>query len=289
MTAGPLGLVLVAAVLHALWNLAAKRVSGDGYVFIWWYNLFSAVLWLPVGLVSLAESGQGLTRTLVLAALVSAVIHIAYELALQTGYDRADLGIVYPTARGTGPVLTIVLALVLLGERPTGLALLGALVIIAGIVVVASGSAGGARGHLASGIAWGVATGTAIAGYTLWDGHAVSAWDAPPITYFALSVGFQSLLMLPGLQRPGIARPGVVLRRTWKEVLVIAVLSPLAYILVLMAMQSAPVSLVAPTRESSIVIGSLLAWWMFGEKRPGRRIAGAVIVLAGITLIALEG
>lgn len=289
MTPTTLALVLTAAVLHAVWNLAAKRVSGDGFVFVWLYNLSSALLWLPIGLVVLARSGQPFTATLLLAALASAVIHIVYELSLQTGYDRADLGVVYPTARGTGPVLTIIMALALLGERPSIPSLLGALVIIGGIVVVASGSRGSGGSPLRTGLAWGVATGTAIAGYTLWDSHAVSAWHVPPTTYFALSVGFQSLLMLPGLARPGTASPLAVLRRTWREVATIAVLSPLAYILVLVALQTAPVSLVAPIRESSIVIGSLLAWWLFGEARPGRRILGAVIVLAGVALVAAGG
>lgn len=78
-----------------------------------------------------------------------------------------------------------------------------------------------------------------------------------------------------------------VARAHWREILLVAALSPLAYVLVLEAMRTAPVSLVAPVRESSIVVGSLLAWWMFREPDPRRRIVGAVIVLAGIVLIAL--
>src|SRR5699024_11284366 len=83
----------------------------------------------------------------------------------------------------------------------------------------------------------------------------------------------------------GSLRP--VARAHWREILLVAALSPLAYVLVLEAMRTAPVSLVAPVRESSIVVGSLLAWWMFREPDPRRRILGAVIVLAGIVLIAL--
>ena len=73
----------------------------------------------------------------------------------------------------------------------------------------------------------------------------------------------------------------------WREIAVVAVLSPLAYVLVLEAMRTAPVSLVAPARESSIVVGSLLAWWLFKEPDPLRRLLGAVIVLGGIALIAV--
>lgn len=278
--------MLTAAVLHALWNIAAKRVSGDGYTFIWWYNLASAVLWVPIGIVVLVLEHQPMGWALLLAPIISGVIHIGYQLALQTGYDRADLSVVYPTARGVGPMITMLVAILVLGERPGWLAITGALVIIAGIVVVASGRGASQPGRITAGLFWGGLTGLAIAGYTLWDNQSVTHFGLSPVPYFALSTLWQTALMTPGLAR---TRTPVlqVLRRTWRQVLVIAVLSPLAYILVLQAMRSVPVALVAPARESGIVVGSLLAWWLFGESNPGRRLLGAAIVLAGITLTVL--
>ena len=287
---GALGLVLAAAVFHAVWNIAAKRHQGDdadSLVFVWCYMVTSAVLCVPLALIQLGVDGRPLTWRLLVGPLVAAVLHIAYSLVLQRGYSRAELGIVYPVARGVGPLLTIVVALLVLGERPGWQAVAGGCVVLAGIVVVAARRPGAGRpGSTHAGVLYGALTGVVIASYTLWDNHAVVAWGLAPLTYFAATVLGQSILLAPGaLRRADRIRP--VLRRNRREVVIIGVLSPLAYILVLTAMQTVPVAIVAPLRESSIVIGSLLAWWLFKEAHPRRRLAGAAVVLAGIGLIAL--
>lgn len=287
MSALPLALVLLAALCHAVWNLAAKRVADGGFAFVWCYDAASVVLWAPLALVVLARSGAGTLPALLPAALVSGLIHVAYQLTLQTGYARADLGVVYPVARGVGPVLSMVIAILLLGERPGWQAGVGAAVIVAGIVVVAVGRSAAGRRGLRAGLAWGAATGAAIAAYTLWDSYAVTDLGLPPVGYFVATCLWQVVLMTPTLVRRhrGSLRP--VARAHWREILLVAALSPLAYVLVLEAMRTAPVSLVAPVRESSIVVGSLLAWWLFKEPDPLRRLCGAAIVLGGIVLIAV--
>ncbi|GAA1491165.1 DMT family transporter [Brachybacterium sacelli] len=282
-----LTLVLVAALCHAVWNLAAKRVRTDGYTFVWLYDLGSALLWAPLAILTLVLSGDGLSPALLLAPLVSGLLHIAYQLTLQTGYTRADLGVVYPVARGVGPVLSMAIAILVLGERPGAAAVVGAGVVVGGIVVVATGRSAAGRHGVRAGVAWGAATGVAIAAYTLWDSYSVATLGLPPIAYFVTSCSWQVVLMTPRLLRRhrGSLRP--VLQRHWRDIALVSVLSPLAYVLVLEAMRTAPVSLVAPARESSIVVGSLLAWWLFREPDPWRRMLGAVIVLAGIVLIAV--
>ena len=85
MSATSLALVLTAAFLHAVWNIAAKRVVGDGYVFVWFYDVLSAIVWLPIALAVLASQGWPLTWSLLWAPIVSGVIHIVYQLWLQTG------------------------------------------------------------------------------------------------------------------------------------------------------------------------------------------------------------
>lgn len=287
MSTFALALILVAALCHAAWNLAAKRVRTDGYAFVWSYDLGSVLLWAPLAIISLVQSGIGFSPALLLAPLVSGVLHIAYQLTLQTGYARADLGVVYPVARGVGPVLSMVVAILVLGERPGWAAALGALVVVGGIVVVATGRSAAGRHGLRAGVAWGAATGLAIAAYTLWDSYSVATLELPPVLYFVTSCLWQVVLMTPTLLRRHRASLPPVLRLHWREIVLVAVLSPLAYILVLEAMRTAPVSLVAPARESSIVVGSLLAWWLFKEPDPLRRMLGAAIVLAGIVLIAV--
>lgn len=286
MTASALTLVLAAALFHALWNSAAKGASGDSYVFVWLNSVGSAALCLPVALVQMAQAGWPWGWALLVAAVGSAVLHIGYSLVLQAGYQRAELSVVYPVARGVGPLLTMLVALVVLGERPGVAAVIGAVVVLVGILVVATGNGLAGRDRLVRGLVYGSATGVAIAGYTLWDNHAVVAWELEPLTYFAFTITIQSLVLTPGALARRRHWPATV-RANWHRSAVVAVLSPLAYILVLIAMQTTPVSVVAPVRESSIVIGSLLAWWLYQEANPIRRLVGAVVVLAGIALIAL--
>jgi drug/metabolite transporter (DMT)-like permease len=286
LRAGALGLVLTAAVCHAIWNIAAKQVTGDSYLFVWWYDLWSTLLWVPVGVIILARAGWPWSWGLLFGPLVSAVVHIAYQLSLQTGYNRADLGVVYPVARGVGPLLTMTVALGALHERPGWTGVLGGLVILGGILVVAAGRGGPHRYRAMAGVRWGVLTGAAIAGYTLWDDHAMTSLALVPVTYFAVGSAWQVAMLTPGLRRHDTAALGRALHAHWRQIGVVAVLSPLAYILVLEAMRTTPVSLVAPVRESSIVVGSLLAWWLFKEPDPLRKVIGAGVVLVGIGLIA---
>lgn len=284
MSTAALALVLTAAVLHAAWNITAKTVDGDATVFVWLYATVSALLWLPPALLLQPPDWSW---TFLGAAAASGVLHSAYGLALQTGYRQADLSVVYPVARGTGPLLTMVTALALLGEAVHPVNALGGLLVIVGVAVVAAtrrrGERRGARAH--AGLAWGALTGLTIAGYTLWDDHAVTALGLTPVAYFAATAAFQSLSLAPMMRgRRGDLRR--LARAHWRATAVVAVLSPLAYILVLIAMQTTPVSLVAPARESSIVIGTLLAWWIFREPAPARKVLGSLVVLAGVALIA---
>lgn len=279
-----LALLLLAAVLHATWNAAAKGAVGNNLVFVWAYATLSTLIYLPLAVVQLLRHGSGPVWVLLLAPAVSGVLHIAYSLLLQTGYSKADLGVVYPTARGIGPLLTMVIALTLLGEDPGAAAILGGLTVLMGILIVATGGQA-RRDRLLVGLGYGAATGAAIASYTLWDNHAIVTWHLDPIVLFTLTHAVQAAAMTPSALRrrgqwPGSIRPNAA------PILVVAILAPAAYILVLFAMQQAPVSIVAPVRETSIVIGSLFAWLVYRERNPGRRILGAVVVLAGIALIA---
>jgi drug/metabolite transporter (DMT)-like permease len=290
MSATALGLVLTAAILHAIWNIAAKRVAHGGYVFVFAYALLSAIVWLPIGLIVLSMNDSGLTWPLLGAAALSGLFHIAYGLALQTGYRKADLSVVYPVARGTGPLITMLFAILVLAERPGKVAVVGGFVIVAGVAVVAAARPPGEEQRRTApaykGLQWGALTGLAIASYTLWDDHAMTELALLPVPYFAMSTACQTVLMAPGLHGRG-AELVRVAHDHWREIVCVAVFSPLAYILVLQAMTTTSVALVAPARESSIVVGSLLAWKLFQEPAPARKLAGAVVVLAGIALIAV--
>ncbi|GAA3726218.1 DMT family transporter [Streptomyces tremellae] len=287
MRAGTIALVLIAAAAHAIWNIVSKYKRGDTVLFVWAYTCASAVLCVPIGILLAVDGTQPATRQLAAASAVSAALHVAYSLTLQGGYDRADLGVVYPVARGTGPLLTMSSAILFLGERPTAAAVLGGLTVVAGIVVVTGNPfrrGGGSRP--VRGVGWGAATGASIAAYTLWDSYSVASLHLAPVSYYSGTLVLQCLFLTPSALRRREQIASTV-RRNAAPVLTVAVFSPLAYILVLSAMRTAPVALVAPLRESSIVVGSLLAWRLFHEAHLARRLVGAAAVLAGIAAISL--
>ena len=119
-------MILTAAIAHAVWNIASKYKREDTLVFVWAYSCASALLWVPFSLILIVEGQQELDWRLAVGAVISSALHIAYSLILQAGYERAELGVVYPIARGSGPVLTILFATLLMGERISPGALLGA-------------------------------------------------------------------------------------------------------------------------------------------------------------------
>lgn len=285
MQSGTVAIVLAAAVAHAVWNLASKCKREDTVLFVWAYTCASALLCVPIGMSLVVTGQQALDGRLVVASAISAGLHIAYSLTLQAGYERSELGVVYPIARGTGPILTILFAILLLGERLTAVAMLGVLLVVAGILIVTGNPFRSGSRRPLQGMLWGTATGTTIACYTLWDGYAVTSWHLAPVSYYAGTLLLQSLFLTPVALRRRHRMPSA-LRADAMPILIVALFSPLAYILVLTAMQSAPVALVAPLRESSIVIGALLACKLFGERHLARRSVGTVVVLAGIAAVS---
>ena len=278
-------LIATAAFAHAGWNIAIKRAGTTGPGFLWLTFVVGALVFAPFGVASLVAEGTELMRWLPLIA-VSGALQVGYFLLLQRAYRLGDVSVVYPLARGSGPLLSVLLAVVLLGERPAVTALIGAAVVIAGVLVI--GFAGGRTGAVVNraGIFYGLAVGVVIAGYTLWDASAVTVGEMPPVGLYWGSIMVQLLLLaLPALR--GWHETARVGRAHWRAVLVVGILSPLAYILILFAMQLAPVSVVAPAREVSVVLVGLAGWLLFKEPNPAQRLVGSAIVLVGVALLSL--
>lgn len=284
MTGSVIALVAVAAVAHATWNLTMKRAHTSGTRFLWLTFVVAAVLFAPFGIAALRGPGVPLPLLLGLAA-GSGILQLAYFLLLQRGYRLGDVSIVYPLARGTGPLLSVVFGIVLFGEHASAAGLAGAALVIAGVVVI--GLAGGRARSSGNrtGILYGSLVGVAIAAYTLWDANAVTTEALPPIGYYWVSVVVQVIAFAPmALRRP--AGTVATARRHWAAILIVGVLSPLAYVLILFAFQLAPVTLVAPAREVSVVLVVVGGWLWLREPHPAQRILGAIIVLAGVALLA---
>jgi drug/metabolite transporter (DMT)-like permease len=289
-------LVVAAAFCHAAWNLASKRASASGIPFIFLGAVASTLLWLPAAGIDLAVSRGMDLGALLAGAGVSAVVHVAYMWVLQRGYRHGDISVVYPMARGTGPLLSVVFAIVLFGEHPSALALAGAAVVVAGIVGIglstgprpaAPVEAPPNRRMLGPGVAYGLLTGVAIAVYTLWDAFTVNDLGVTPVA-FMVGCTLGEVLLLAPIAWARRAEVAAASRSYRWPVVVVGVLSPASYILVLTAVTLAPVSLVAPARELSVVLVSLAGWLILREPRPAQRLAGAVVVLGGVALLALS-
>jgi|FaiFalDrversion2_1042247.scaffolds.fasta_scaffold00211_7 drug/metabolite transporter (DMT)-like permease len=279
-------LLLAAALAHATWNLLAKR-AGGGVALTWLFEVLAVLLYLPVAAVSAALQRPRVGGWELGFMLGSAGLHLGYFLALQRGYRAGDLSLVYPVARGTGPLLATLAAIVLLGERPRAVALIGALLVLASLFGLADVQVlwrSPARDRSALG--YGVLTGGFIAGYTLWDKHAVSTLGIPPVLLDWGSHLGRWLLLTPLIR----ARWPEV-RGHWRahrvEVLGLAVLVPLSYILVLTALRFSPVSAVAPAREVSILLGTWLGTRVLGEQEAWRRLLVACGMTAGVILLVV--
>lgn len=287
MSAVALVLVLAAAIAHASWNVIAHGISRAGSPFLWWGAVASTAVW--IGAVPFTGGlGAADLGSFALGVSVSAVLHVAYMAVLQHGYREGSLSTVYATARGTGPFLSVIVAVLLLGERPSALALVGVAAVIAGVVAIGfvdRRPAGSGR-RIDPGLLFGALTGVAIAVYTIWDAHAVREWELSPVAFM---VG-TTLLQVPFYSVAVRGRWGAVValgRTQWRRILAFGILSPLSYILVLTAIQIAPVALVAPLREVSVVLVSLFGAFVLRESRPGWRIGASLVVLTGIVLLAL--
>lgn len=288
MSTVPLVLVLVGAVTHATWNIAAKRAADAGPSFVGAYTLLSVAIVLPTAAIWMVTNPVRPTWTWLWAGAASALLHLGYGLLLQKSYAVGDLNVAYPVSRAVGPLLTLLVAAGFLGEHVPDVALAGALVTITGVGVIAWPARGGRVGRRDAvlGATFGTLTGCFIAGYTLWDDHSVNALDVPAIPYYMVTGLVQTLVMGPLLVRSR-AKVAQTLRRHYRSATVVAVLVPFSYIVVLVAMQLAPVSLVAALRATSIALASVAGWLLFREPDPRRRLVGAAVVVCGVAAIAL--
>ena len=291
MPLSALALVLLAALLHASWNIAAKRAGGDQR-FTLITSVLTSVLWLPAGLwFGWQEVPRwGWLEWGVIA--LSAAVHLLYFNALLTGYRKADLTVVYPLARGSAPLLTAVAAVLLLGERLTLLGAAGVIAVCGGVFLIAGGPALWRHSHDAAqrertraGLRWGLITGGTIAAYSVIDGYAIKVLAIGPVIFDYLCNVLRVPLQLPTLLRN---RSGLMQawRAQWKYALVVSTLGPLAYILVLYALTLAPLSHVAPAREVSMLVAALLGGRLLGESDRGLRLLGACCIAGGVMALA---
>ena len=281
-------LVLSAAFVHAFWNLLAKR-AGGGVVFIWLFASISSLIYAPISgyILWILRPRIGLIGLAFI--FISALIHLLYFFVLQRGYSKGDLSLVYPLARGTGPMLSAGAAIVIFGERPGLLAILGAMLVIFSVFYLAGGTklfekkADTTAGWA---IRYGFVCGLVIAAYTLWDKHAVATLMIPPVILDWASSITRMLVL-----GPYVIKRWDDVKHQWrinrKLAVGVAVFNPLSYILILTALVFTPVSYVAPAREISILFGTLMGTHILSEGHATRRIVAACIMILGVIGLSL--
>ncbi len=279
-------LILTAAFIHASWNLLAKRAGDGGSAFVWLNGALSTLIYAPLVAIFILFQRPHIGAVELLFMGGTGILHLGYFLLLQRGYGAGDLSLVYPLARGTGPVLATAVAIVFLDERPTFVALSGASLIAVGVFVLTGGLQRMRTSGAIDAVTYGLATGTFIAAYTLWDKHAVGALLVPPLLLnWSANLGRASLLT------PFVVRSWTQVRMVWSnyrfEVIGVALLEPISYILVLTALVFTPVSYVAPAREISILIGTVMGAKLLAEEARLHRFVAAGAMVLGILALAL--
>ena len=278
-------LILAAAFIHATWNLLNKQASGHA-TFTWVVAVLSAIFYLPVVAAAIFYWHAQVSLVGIGFMAGSAVLHTAYFVLLNEGYRAGDLSLVYPLARGTGPLLSSFAAILFFGERPSALAIAGGLLIVLGVVLLTANPEQLRAKGAQQAVIYALVTGTFIAAYTLWDKQAVSKFAVAPVVLdWGANLG-RSLLLTPFA-----VRHWKHARNEWRthrfEAVGVALLVPLSYILVLTAMQFTLVSYVAPAREISILIGTAMGTRLLAEGDVRRRLVAACAMVLGIVALAI--
>ena len=284
-----LGVVLVAAFLHASWNFLAKK-SKKKMAFIWWFLLIATIGYLPMFLYfwprhTVSPAGWA-------CIVATGILHALYFWFMGGAYERGDLSLVYPLSRGSGPLFVPILAIIFLQEQLSLAGILGITLVILGVYfihlksfsVVAFIEPFRALGGSAS--IWALCTGGTIAGYSLVDKVGVGL-VYPPI-YIYLMFVISLLLLSPYV----LAKERAALKLEWLvnkgPVLIDGFLVLFTYLMILFAFRLSKVSYVVAAREVSIVFSAFLGIIWLKEQNAPQKITGAALIAAGVVLIGLS-
>ena len=275
-------LVMISTVLHAAWNFAVRKASGNLGV-LWLGTWFASVLCLPA--VCLVPLGSGALTAGWPFIAATGLTHSLYFLMLAKAYEEGEISVVYPIARGTGVGGTALAAWMLIDERLTVPGVVGIATVLLGVILLGLGGVSGRERRRS--IPYALIVGASIAVYSVVDKLGVA--HVHPVHYVF------SLFVIPGvILSPYVLmrhRPAVV--RTWRGMKKYALLagpgSMATYLLVLYAMRIGKVSYILAVREFSVVIGALLGVLFLGERFGWQKSVGIGAVVLGLVLVKLGG
>ena len=267
------GLALMAAVLHATWNIVVKQ-TGDRFLALWSQFLFSGSLAL-VGLIcwTIVDGPPNIAWWW---SISSGCGHLPYVLLLARAYDKNDFSLTYPIARGAGALSSAVLGLIFLGDDLSALSMAGIAIVIFGLWVLV-------LGQPMNNIFPALGVAATIGIYSVVDAHGARNSDA---VAFALSVfvsGATTITIWALITRARDLKKFVATQ--WKPAAFGGTMSIIAYSMVVYAFTLAPVGYVATMRESSVVIAALAGWKYLKEDDHKRRLISATVVVLGLIVL----
>ena len=277
-------LLLISAVLHTAWNLLIKQ-SEDKYIVTWWMVTIGGIF----AMIALLFTGLP-PRSMWIFAIISICVEATYFTTLSYAYHDNDFSLIYPVARGTAPAFLALWSFIFLHEKLTRGGMTGLALIIGGLLIIGINTLSQAHvTHLHfKGAAVAVFIALLISIYSTIDGAAVRNGFAIP--YVMSMFAFVPIPITPFIFR----------EYKWtkiKEVLInqpirvplASILGVLAYLMAVFAFSIAPLSYAGAIREVSVVLGALAGWWFLKEKMGGIRLLGAIVIFAGIVVIAVFG
>ena len=268
-------LALAAAVLHALWNLAAKR-SAAPFVALWGQFAVAGII---SGVVIVAAGG--LPAAGWRSAALTGLIHVPYLAALAKAYEQGDFSLAYPIARGGGAMLAAIGGILLLDDELSVWAVLAIVTITGGMMLLASGAA-------ARQVATALVVAAAIGAYTLNDSHAAREIGGslyPFAVFAAAGVAVSAYGIAVGRAGQLLAAVGA----SWRQFTLTAVMAVATYTMVLLAVQRAPVGYVAALRESSVLLAAFLGARYLDEGGVRRRALAAAVIVCGMVMLLVTG
>lgn len=278
-------LLFLSASMHALWNFLLKSAE-EKYAAMGWQTILSGIIALVI---MVFYSGLP-PREMWLFAVISMLLESIYFILLCIAYTDHDFSLVYPIARGAAPALLVAWTVIFLQEKLTVGGYIGLAMITIGMMVIGATALLKSKGekiHL-KGVLTALTVALVISLYTFIDGKAVKSGPALPY-------GLSMFVMVPFVTTPYIAYHYGIdsFARVWKKkrnyLLIGGVLGLIAYMLALFAYTFAPLSYSGAIREVSAVIGAFLGWRFLKEQMGEVRLAGSVIVFAGVMVIAIFG
>ena len=284
-------MIALAALMHAAWNVLLKT-SGDPLLTSVRAMIAATSIGFPLAVIGWFATGRpGIPPEAWLLGIVSGLLEIVYFILLAGAYRRGELSVVYPIARGTAPLLAVIAGVVILGERLGPVGTVGVICLLAGLLLIQRPwrfLRGGPMVEAA--VPFAIACGFSIAAYSTVDSvgaRTVAPWLFAAILFPVATVGLAIWIRIVGVSDPLATAP------SWTRSAGAGLLAIGAYLLVLAAYAIAPLSAVAPLRESAVVLvtgwGTLRLGEAIGRGDAVRKIAGATIIVVGALLLALEG